>query len=49
MLSRGYEGQLPHEEPKHNNAKSWSIALSLPVSAALILLIINILTITIGK
>ena len=49
MLSRGYEGQLPHEEPKHNNAKSWSIALSLPFAAALVLLITNTLTITIGK
>ena len=49
MLSRGYEGQLPHEEPKHNNAKSWSIALSLPILALSILLITNNLTTSIGR
>lgn len=38
MLSRGYEGQLPHEEAKHNSVKSWLAALSLPLSAALIFL-----------
>lgn len=49
MLSRGYEGQLPHDEPKHNNARSWSIALSLPVSALLICLITNFPTNAIGR
>ena len=49
MVSRGYEGQLPHEEPKHNNAKSWATAISLPFFAALILLLTKTLTTSIGR
>jgi len=49
MLSRGYEGQLPHDEPKHNSAKSWALAFSLPISAALILLLTNLTTNATGK
>jgi hypothetical protein len=49
MLSRGYEGELPHEEPRHNSAKSWAIALSLPIFAALILLLTKTITTSIGS
>jgi cobalt/nickel transport system permease protein len=49
MLSRGYEGQLPHEESKHNDVKSWFTALSLPIFAALILITTNTLLTSIGR
>lgn len=39
MLSRGYEGVLPHDEPPKLSKEIWFTALSLPILAATILLI----------
>lgn len=39
MLSRGYVGELPHEESRHVPAAQWFTALSAPFIALLILLI----------
>ena len=36
MLSRGYEGVLPHDEPPHTNSKIWLLAMMYPLVAALI-------------
>jgi cobalt/nickel transport system permease protein len=35
MLSRGYEGVLPHEEPPHINRKIWLLAMAYPLVAAI--------------
>lgn len=39
MLSRGYAGELPHEESRHVPATQWLTALTAPFFALLILLI----------
>lgn len=39
MLSRGYAGELPHEESRHAPFAQWATALSAPFIALLILLI----------
>ena len=39
MLSRGYAGELPHEESRHVPLAQWFTALSAPLMAALILVI----------
>lgn len=39
MLSRGYSGELPHEESRHVPLAQWATALSAPFIALLILLI----------
>jgi cobalt/nickel transport system permease protein len=39
MLSRGYAGELPHEESRHVPFAQWATALSVPFIALLILLI----------
>ena len=39
MLSRGYAGELPHEESRHVPLAQWATALSAPFIALLILLI----------
>jgi cobalt/nickel transport system permease protein len=36
MLSRGYEGVLPHEEPPHINRKIWLLAMAYPLVAAIV-------------
>jgi hypothetical protein len=36
MLSRGYEGVLPHEEPPHVQSTVWMKAMMYPLIAALI-------------
>ena len=38
MLSRGYAGELPHEESRHVPTTQWLTALSAPTAALLILL-----------
>lgn len=38
MLSRGYAGELPHEESRHVPTKQWLIALSAPFFAVIILI-----------
>jgi cobalt/nickel transport system permease protein len=45
MLSRGYEGVLPHEEPPHVQSTVWIKAMMYPLIAALIF----ITQLTIGK
>jgi cobalt/nickel transport system permease protein len=37
MLSRGYTGVLPHDEPATLSKKTWLTALALPIAALLIL------------
>jgi cobalt/nickel transport system permease protein len=39
MLSRGYDGVLPHEEPAHISGGIWLRSMTLPLVAAIILLI----------
>jgi cobalt/nickel transport system permease protein len=39
MISRGYVGELPHEESRHVPTSQWLTALSAPAVALLILLI----------
>jgi hypothetical protein len=39
MISRGYVGELPHEESRHVPTSQWFTALSAPAVALLILLI----------
>jgi cobalt/nickel transport system permease protein len=39
MLSRGYEGVLPHDEPPRINAKIWLLAMMYPLVAALIFIV----------
>jgi cobalt/nickel transport system permease protein len=36
MLSRGYEGVLPHDEPPKVQSSVWFIALMYPIVAAII-------------
>jgi len=36
MLSRGYEGTLPHDEPPRIAASAWLTALALPIAASII-------------
>ena len=36
MLSRGYEGVLPHDEPPHISKRVWLIAMLYPLVAAII-------------
>ena len=36
MLSRGYDGVLPHDEPPHINPSVWLIAMMYPIVAAII-------------
>ena len=36
MLSRGYEGVLPHDEPPHINKRVWLTAMLYPLVAAII-------------
>jgi hypothetical protein len=36
MLSRGYEGVLPHDEPPKVQSSVWFIALIYPIVAAII-------------
>jgi hypothetical protein len=36
MLSRGYEGILPHDEPPHISKKVWLQAMLYPLVAAII-------------
>ena len=38
MLSRGYEGVLPHDEPPHISGGIWLLSMTLPIVAAMILL-----------
>jgi cobalt/nickel transport system permease protein len=35
MLSRGYEGVLPHEEPPHISKRIWLLAMAYPLVAAI--------------
>jgi cobalt/nickel transport system permease protein len=39
MLSRGYDGVLPHEEPPHIKSSLWFTAMMYPIVAALIFII----------
>ncbi len=36
MISRGYEGVLPHDEPPHISAGLWLRSLTLPITALII-------------
>jgi hypothetical protein len=36
MLSRGYDGVLPHDEPPHIKGSLWIIAMMYPFVAAII-------------
>jgi hypothetical protein len=38
MLSRGYEGVLPHDEPSKVQSKVWITAMIYPMVAAIILI-----------
>ncbi len=44
MISRGYDGVLPHDEPPHIPLSIWLRSLTLPISA----LIISLTTLTLG-
>ena len=44
MISRGYDGVLPHDEPPHIPLSTWLRSLMLPISA----LIISITTLALG-
>jgi cobalt/nickel transport system permease protein len=35
MLSRGFDGELPHTEPKSVGTSAWLIAFSVPALALL--------------
>ena len=39
MLSRGYDGVLPHEEPPHIKSSLWFTAMMYPIGAALIYIV----------
>ena len=44
MISRGYDGVLPHDEPPHIPLSTWLRSLTLPISA----LIISVTTLALG-
>ena len=39
MLSRGYDGVLPHEEPPHIKSSLWITAMMYPIVAAIIFIV----------
>jgi hypothetical protein len=43
MLSRGYEGVLPHDEIEKSKASAWLIVLIYPLVALVILLVTTLI------
>ena len=43
MLSRGFDGELPHTEVKSVGARAWSVALSIPILALITSIFVRII------